>query len=142
MIEPPSTVARSLGFGLVELLITLACIGVLTSWAWPHYHMYLQRQQRAQARAWLIQTALWMERSATANGQYPLPANIAAHQLTASDLHYQLQVNSTANTYTLTATPTGAQWNDPCGVLVLSHTGVRSVRNNSLVYDAKACWQR
>lgn len=126
---------------MIELLITLACASILLSWGWPHYQTYLQRNQRTQARALLMQTALWMEGSASANGQYPLPKNIPVSLLMSPDLRYQLEINSTADTYTLTATPTGTQINDPCGTLTLNHTGVRSVQNTSNV-SANTCWQR
>ena len=131
------------GFSLIELLITLACMGILVGWAWPHYQTYWQRSQRAQARVLLIQTALWMERSASANGQYPLPKDIPPSLLLAPELPYQLQVNSTPDTYTLYATPTGPQLEDACGTLVLNHLGVRSVQNKSESnITANSCWQR
>lgn len=142
MTDTQQQTPLSLGFGLIELLISLACVGIVLSWGWPHYQTFLQRQHRAQARSMLLQAALWMERSASANGQYPLPQNVPDNLLVSDDLRYQLQVNSTADSYTLTATPKEAQLNDPCGTLMLSHTGARSVKNNRLVYDANTCWQR
>lgn len=142
MTDSQQQVSCSLGFGLIELLITLACLGMVLSWGWPHYQTHLQRQQRALARSLLMQTALWMERSASANGQYPLPRNIPASLLLSPELRYQLQVSSTADTYTLMAIPIGAQLDDPCGTLILNSTGVRSIRNNHVVYDANACWHR
>lgn len=142
MTESKPHTSHPLGLGLIEMLITLACMGVLLSWGWPHYQAYLQRNQRAQARAWLMQTALWMERSANATGQYPLAQNLPASMMMSPGLRYQLQVSSTTDTYTLIAIPTGAQIDDPCGTLILNNTGVRSVRNNDVVYDANTCWQR
>lgn len=142
MTDPQQQAPLSLGLGLIELLISLTCVGIVLSWGWPHYQTYLQRQHRAQARSMLLQAALWMEHSASANGQYPLPQNVPANLLVSDGLRYQLQVSSSADSYTLTATPKEAQLNDPCGTLMLSHTGARSVKNNHVVYDANTCWQR
>lgn len=130
------------GFSMIELLIALACVGILLTWGWPQYLAYVQRSQRAQARVTLLQMAHWMERSASANGSYPLthplPANIGA----PSDLRYRIQVNSSANTYLLMAIPTGAQGSDPCGTLTLNHLGVRAAQNVNETSRAHSCWQQ
>lgn len=130
------------GFSLVELLITLACAGVLFAWGWPQYQSYAQRSQRAQARALLLQAAHWMERSASANGNYPLAPDIASHLTFPPDLPYQLQVKSTDSTFLLTAVPKGSQREDPCGALTLTHLGVRSTLNMNNTTFALNCWQR
>ena len=56
------------GFSLLELLIALACVALLTTLAWPSYQSLMLRNQRAQARAALLQAAHWFERAASANG--------------------------------------------------------------------------
>ena len=128
------------GFTLIELLVALACIGILLTWASTQYPTYMQRSQRASARTLLLQTALWMERYASANGSYPLPQNIPSSVGAAPDVSYQLQVISSSDSFTLMAIPTGKQLDDPCGTLTLSHTGVREVKNASI--SANDCWQR
>jgi type IV pilus assembly protein PilE len=128
------------GFSLIELLFVIACVGVLVAWGLPHYQSLMQRQQRAQARTALLQMAHWMERSASANGSYPLPQALPASLLSNPDLSYQLSVISTSYTYTIMATPTGAQTQDMCGSLTMNHAGVRDVKNASI--SANECWQR
>ncbi len=128
------------GFSLIELLFVMACVGVLVAWGLPHYQSLIQRHHRAQARTALLQMAHWMERSANANGSYPLPQALPASLLSNPDLLYQFSVISTSYTYTLVATPTGSQTHDMCGVLTMNHAGVRDVKNaNSSTND---CWQR
>jgi type IV pilus assembly protein PilE len=128
------------GFSLIELLFVMACVGVLVAWGLPHYQSLIQRHHRAQARTALLQMAHWMERSANANGSYPLPQALPASLLSNPDLLYQFSLISTSYTYTLVATPTGSQTHDMCGVLTLNHAGVRDVKNaNSSTND---CWQR
>lgn len=131
---------RTAGFTLIELLVALACMGILLKWASTHYPAYMQRSQRAQARTLLLQTGLWMERYASANGNYPLPQNIPSSVVAAPDVSYQLKLTSSSNSFTLMAIPTGKQLDDPCGSLTLSHTGVRDVQNASI--SANDCWQR
>ena len=128
------------GFSLVDLLIALACVAVLVGWAWPNYQQLLQRSQRAQARIALLQAAHWLERAASANGSYPAAADVPTSVLQAEGLRYQLSVISSAQSFTLTATPTGVQVGDACGSFTLTHTGVRGVVNASL--SVAQCWGR
>ena len=140
MTEAHATDRSSLGFSLIELLFVMDCVGVLVTWGLPHYQSLIQRHHRAQARTALLQMAHWMERSASANGSYPLPQAVPASLLSNPDLSYQLSVVSTSYTYTLMATPTGTQTQDLCGSLTLNHAGVRDVKNASI--SANECWQR
>jgi len=128
------------GFGLVELLIVLTCIAVLVGWAWPNYQLLLQRSQRTQARTALLQAAHWLERAASANGSYPAAADVPSSVLQAEGLRYQLSVTSSAQSFTLTATPIGTQVSDACGSFTLTHTGVRNVLKATL--SPAQCWGR
>lgn len=128
------------GFTLIEILVALACIGILLTWASTQYPAYVQRSQRANARTFLLQTALWMERYASANGTYPLQQNIPSSVGAAPDVSYQLKVISSSDGFTLMAIPTGKQIDDPCGTLTLSHTGVRDAKNAGI--STNDCWQR
>jgi type IV pilus assembly protein PilE len=133
--------ARSMrGFTLIELLIALVCIALLTSLAWPNYQALVWRSQRAQARASLLQAAHWIERAASANGSYPSVSDVPSSVLQIDGQHYQLKLTSTATTYTLSATPLGAQTTDACGTLIVNHLGERSVQGAS--QSASQCWGR
>jgi type IV pilus assembly protein PilE len=140
MTEAHAMTRSARGFSLIELMFVMACVGVLVAWGLPHYQSLMQRHHRAQARTALLQMAHWMERSASANGSYPLPQELPASLLSNPDLSYQFSVISTSYTYSLMATPTGTQTQDMCGTLTLNHAGVRDVKNaNSSAND---CWQR
>jgi type IV pilus assembly protein PilE len=130
----------SRGFTLIELLIALACVALLASLAWPSYQSLMARSQRAQARAALLQAAHWMERAASANGSYPLPADVPASVLQIEGQRYKMTVASTAQSFSLSATPLGSQAADACGVLTLNQLGVRSVQGAS--QTAAQCWSR
>ena len=129
---------RSKGFTLTELLITLACIAVLASMAWPRYQQHLLRSQRAQARASLLQAAHWLERAASANGSYPKLADVPASVLAIPSQRYVMQLTTTAHTYTLRAQPLGPQTADECGVLTLNQLGERGVMNAK--QSRADCW--
>ena len=128
------------GFTLIELLIALACVALLASLAWPSYQSLILKSQRAQARASLLQTAHWFERAASANGSYPSAADVPASLLQVEGQRYKMTVTSTAQSYTISATPLGAQAADTCGVLTVNHLGVRSVQGAS--QTAAQCWSR
>lgn len=130
----------SRGFTLIELLIALACVSLLASMAWPSYQSLMARSQRAQARAALLQAAHWFERAASANGSYPLAANVPASVLQIEGQRYKLTVASTAQSFTLSATPVGTQATDACGVLTINHLGIRNVQGAS--QTAAQCWSR
>ena len=128
------------GFTLIELLIALAFIALLASLAWPSYQNLVLRSQRAQARASLLQAAHWLERAASANGSYPLTADVPASVLQVDGQRYRMTVTSTAQSYTLSAIPLGSQAADTCGTLTVNHLGVRSVLVAS--ETAAQCWGR
>ena len=130
----------SQGFTLIELLIALACVAALTTLAWPSYQSLILRSQRAQARASLLQAAHWFERAASANGSYPLAADVPTSVLQVDGQHYKITITSTAQSYTLSATPLGTQAADSCGILTVNHLGVRSVQGAS--QTAAQCWSR
>lgn len=128
------------GFTLIEMLIALACVALLASFAWPSYQSLILKSQRAQARASLLQAAHWLERAASANGSYPLTVDVPASVLQIDGQRYKMTVTSSAQSYTLSATPIGTQTTDPCGTLAVNHLGVRSVQGAS--QTAAQCWSR
>ena len=128
------------GFTLIELCIALACIALLSGFAWPSYQSLMLRSQRAQARASLLQAAHWFERAASANGSYPVPSDVPASVLQIDGQRYTMRITSTAQSYTLSATPLGVQTADTCATLTVNHLGQRGVQGAS--QTAAQCWSR
>lgn len=111
----------SRGFTLVELVIVVAIIAILASIAFPSYRDYTQRSRRAVAKTALLEAIQAKERFHTANNTYvgsPCPGVAEQYAIACSNL--------TATTFTVTATPQGAQTGDSCGALSITHTGAKS----------------
>ncbi len=126
------------GFTLIELLIVMAVIAILSSFALPSFQHTQLKSQRTLAKLALAKTAHWLERAASMSGNYPSAVPDSVWQST--ELRYRLQVQSQAQSFTVTAIPLGAQAEDACGSLTLGHTGERGVQNAAL--NAAQCWER
>jgi len=133
------------GFTLIELMITVAIVGILSAIAYPSYTEYVRRGHRADARAGLLQAQQWLERAATATGTYPtaaLPTALSWSGDSTKRYTIALAAGNTNAAYTLTATPKGAQTGDKCGTYTLSNTGVRGANGKTAGqsgYDPD-CW--
>lgn len=138
-----SPLALQGGFSLIELLIAIAIVGILSAIAIPNYQSYIQRANRAYAKATLLQAAQWMERAATASGQYPLDANVPVIYKNTSPVEggrYTMASNSVSGvTYTFTATATGGQISDGCGNFTINQAGQRTITGSLTVQE---CWNR
>lgn len=129
------------GFTLIELMIVVAIVGILAAVAYPSYAEYIRRGHRAEARAGLLQAAQWMERAATAKGTYPLVADFPAALKTVPNNRYDVSIASADGaTFTLTATPKGAQVGDKCGNYTLANTGLRGAKGVTTGDIVTECW--
>jgi len=126
------------GFTLIELLFVMAVIAILSSFALPSFQHTQLKSQRTLVKLALAKTAHWLERAASMSGNYPSAVPDSVWQST--ELRYRLQVQSQAQSFTVTAIPLGAQAKDACGSLTLGHTGERGVQNAAL--NAAQCWER
>ena len=117
----------SKGFTLIELMVTVATIGILAAIALPNYTQYITRSNRAAAQAEMLAIANKEEQFLLSNRVYTDAAGI-----TLSGYSLPSQVSSkytfavtvgagTVPSYTITFTPTGSQLSD--GTLTLDNTG-------------------
>jgi len=133
----------STGFTLIELMITVAIIGILTSIAYPSYQASMMKSRRVDAQGALMGFANAMERFYTVNNTYPAAGTVGIYAATSpvdgGTAYYLLSIAaSTASTYQLQAVPTGAQANDKCGTLTLNQAGVRGF--NGVGMTSIDCW--
>lgn len=131
------------GFTLIELMITVAIIGIIAAIGYPSYIEYVNKSRRVDGMAALQSFAGAMERHFTVNSTYcgagtdslaPCGANSGGDPtvfpneapLDGTDKFYDLDITAvTATTFTLTATPKNAQAGDTCANLTVQHTGAR-----------------
>ena len=133
--------ARPTGFTLIEVMIVVAIVAILAAIALPSYNEYIRRGHRAEARAGLLQAAQWMERASTATGTYPLAAAFPTGLQTVPSDRYDISIASAdGRTFTLTATPKGAQVGDKCGTYTLTHTGLRGANGVTSGAIVTECW--
>lgn len=142
------------GFTLIELMITVAIIGILAAIAYPSYTQYVQRANRAEARSALLENAQFFERNFTTSNRYDQTSGGATIDNTslpktqspeAGTARYSISVTmgaAPAQTFTLSATPTGTMTGDACGIYTLTNTGVQGAANATTGSIVAQCWGR
>jgi type IV pilus assembly protein PilE len=147
------------GFTLIELMITVAIVGILASIAYPSYQDSVMKSRRADVKGVLLGLANAMERRFTETNSYcdaggagganscgagtndtGTPSIYTIPPETAKFYTVTIISPTTASSYTLSAARTGAQANDKCGTLTLTHTGVKDVTNAATGVSAAECW--
>ncbi|MCD2449276.1 type IV pilin protein [Methylicorpusculum oleiharenae] len=144
-----------LGFTLIELMITVAIVGILAGIAIPSYQDSVNKSRRADAKASLLGLANAMERHFTETNSYEGAAGTKASPSDTGNPHiysatspvdgevvfYNLTINAaTATTYMLYAAPTNAQANDKCGTLTLTQTGNKEITGAESGVVKADCW--
>ena len=127
---------NSQGFTLIEILMAIAIMAILAAVAWPAYEHYLTKNRRIDGVRALMSNASRMEKCFINSGDYT-----TCTINTPSDKgYYAISVNTTTETYTLTATPQNQQSGDSeCAKLTLDHLGQKGITGSASV---KRCWSQ
>lgn len=138
---------RQPGFTLIELMVTVIIIGILAAIAYPSYTQYVLRANRAEARAILLESVQFLERNYTTANRYDQDSAgvaIALPFLTSPKNGTTTKYNITAaygaapaQTFTLSAAPTGVMSGDACGTYTLDNAGIQG--SGGTIAD---CWGR
>jgi type IV pilus assembly protein PilE len=134
---------KSRGFTLIEVLITVAIVGILAAIALPSYLEQVRKSHRADAKAAMLSGAVQMQRYFTERNTFAtatLGSPPAAYRDTSENGYYALTLtNLTATTYTLNAAPVGDQAGDPCGTYTYNEQGVKGTSGGTL--PTADCWK-
>ena len=135
------------GFTLIELMVTVAIVGVIAGIAYPSYLKSMQKGRRADAKGALTQASQAMERCYSTYGTYNNTSCAEVSALTTGfnspKSYYTLSATENGTSYTVSATAVsgGPQANDTgCTVMNLSSTGVQSSGSTSSTTDSGSCW--
>src|SRR2546422_3171961 len=120
------------GFTLIELMITVAVMGVLAAIAYPSYMNYVARGNRSAAQSFMLEVTSRQERYLLDARQYA--ADLATLGMTVPDTgspNYSVTiagVTAAPPGYVVQAAPIGGQANNDanCGTLTLGGTGAKA----------------
>lgn len=149
----------SLGFTLIDLMITVAIIGILSATAYLSYQDYVKQARRTDAQASLMELAQFMERHYASKSGYltdgqtgsaprlpftssPKDGANAAYTLALSTAEKN---GVTAQAYRLEARPINMMAKDKCGTLTLDYRGKRGIEVEGIsgsVSEISNCWKR
>lgn len=141
------------GFTLVELVVTMAILGILLAIAIPAYTSYVQKGNRPAAKTALLELAAREESYYALNNVYasqPTTLGYSANSISvpgSSQNYYTVTVASatsgTVPGYTLQATPvTGSvQASDACVIYQLDSLGNKTnVTSTGSTVSTSNCW--
>jgi len=128
------------GFTLIEVLITVAIIGILSAVAYPSYTDYVTQSNRTEAKRELARIANKMEQYYVDHRKYTDNMELlglGVDPYITETGRYSVDTSAqTDGTFTLTATAINSQLSaDPeCTTLAISHTGQKTA-------ESTHCWE-
>lgn len=123
-------VRPQLGFTLIELMVTVAIVGILASIAYPSYVNHIKKSNRAAAQSFLMDIAQKQSEYLLDNRSYA--SSVSDLHLTAPDKVSSLyDISITADSgpppaFTVTATPKATTSQASDGTLTINNAGTKT----------------
>ncbi len=131
---------KTSGFTLMELMVTVAIVGLLAAIALPSYRSSVLKSARSDGKSALLEVATRQEQYYLDNKTYTTvmtALGLPASPYITESGNYSVSAAATTNiaiNYTLTAAPQGGQADDThCGSLTLNSNGVKGAASTD-------CW--
>ncbi len=121
------------GFTMVELMITIAVIGILVAVGLPSYSNAIRKSNRSEAQSALMNIATRQQQMLVDTRKYvatveelkvTVPAKASSNYSVAITLG-----TGTAPSFVVTATPLGAQTKDSCGTISIDQNNTKLPAN-------------
>ena len=126
---------KNKGFTLIELMVVLVIIAILVAISVPIYQDYVFRSRRAQCQSEMLNAASRIERQYSVTSTYTNVGGLTQCPSGGTAFYNVVYGAPGGNqTFTLTATPVGAQAGDRCGVMTLNQAGARTPATGN-------CWR-
>jgi len=134
-LEASSEAAVQQGFTLIELMITVAVVGILAAIAYPSYIKYIVRSNRSVAESFILSVANKQEQYLLDARQYATTATLLGVTSIPTEVsnNYGITVSAdnavTPPTYVITATPSGTQASrdTTCASLTIDQAGTKGI---------------
>lgn len=115
---------------MIELMITVVIVGILAAIGYPSYLDQVRKSRRADAQGALLNIAARQQQMLLDTRNYGATTS-ALNVAVPSSVQQTYSVTITVGTatvpsFTATATPSGTQAQDKCGVMTLDQTGTKT----------------
>ena len=136
--------ARVRGFTLIELMVTVAIVGMLAAVAYPSYIDYIIRSKRSAAQGYMLELSSLQQRYLLDARTYAadlatLNSSVPSHVSSNYTVTTPLKTGTTLPGFTVTATPIGTQLarDTACGTLTIDEAGAKTASGSRGV---AGCW--